>query len=155
MILTVNNTSKAGRPCVIYDADGYQIHNLVYADTRTGQIRRHKTKNGELVFNDRRDEIVFVSEVRKTPFKIVWLEQTEGWTDEVNMKIKIEVTDFRCCLARKMGVDYSQTYRQEMEEKIKRIILDECNCLTSGDKDIEANINSSVQRMEVTYKDLM
>jgi hypothetical protein len=38
MILTVENTAKAGRPVRIKDANGDVVENAIMADTETGEV---------------------------------------------------------------------------------------------------------------------
>lgn len=49
MELTVDNTSKAGKPVRIFDADGVEITHVIWCDTETGAVTRFETADGKIV----------------------------------------------------------------------------------------------------------
>ena len=52
MILNIENTSGAGKPVRVFDANGNEVAFLVSANTETGEVERYKLdSSGELVFH--------------------------------------------------------------------------------------------------------
>lgn len=72
--------------------------------------------------------------------------------------IKIEVTDFRSCLSRKLGIEEvptSQEIRERVQHAIKHAILSKCTHRAVDDDAVEENIDEAVATMEVSYKNLL
>jgi len=74
MILTAENTSEAGKPCMLFDADGQQIEYVFQADTETGLVGQYvRDENGRLQDDGQDMMREFVH--YKPPLSVMWIEK--------------------------------------------------------------------------------
>jgi YD repeat-containing protein len=72
-IYTVENTSKIGKPCKVYDARGDEITDIIECNDETGFVVRYaRDEQGKLKVSSLRQEIRRFEEMRPLPFRIEW-----------------------------------------------------------------------------------
>ena len=70
-VYTVENTSKAGMPCKVFDSMGNEIPYVVRCDTETGVIERAHHINGRLVVGPTGDTIARIVETYPLPLQVI------------------------------------------------------------------------------------
>lgn len=76
MVLTVENTLKIGKPCMVYDANGERVHWPISCDTETGEVERYIPTLGS-IFADKNGPKT-IRESRPAPLQVIWLEEPEA-----------------------------------------------------------------------------
>lgn len=70
MLLTVDNTSRIGKPVRIFDADGQEVKQVVECDTTTGHVVRFRTEGGKIAGPPNGTAIQRVTENRPAPLRV-------------------------------------------------------------------------------------
>lgn len=74
-MLTLENTSKIGKTCRIYNAIGNEVRYVTEANMETGEVERIKLdKNGKIVVDWKRYEVVRERLFVPAPLRVVWMD---------------------------------------------------------------------------------
>ena len=71
-IYTVDNTSKIGRPCKVFDANGVELRWVLRCDTETGEVEQHATdpETGKIQIDIAKGEIVQQTKFYPAPLRV-------------------------------------------------------------------------------------
>jgi hypothetical protein len=75
MILTIENTSGAGKPCRVFDAAGCEIAWVLYADTETGEVETYKQTKGRQLIEGEDGNLERETKICAAPLSVMWIEK--------------------------------------------------------------------------------
>ena len=71
-IYTVDNTSKIGRPCKVFDANGVELLRVIRCETETGEVEQFLTdpQTGEILIDAAKEEAVRWTKCYPAPLRV-------------------------------------------------------------------------------------